>query len=180
MAVLKVLRGVRPGELLPVDEERVLLGRHPNCQVVFDNGAISRHHAQILESHGSYYIEDLRSRNGTYLNGEPLDRRTELKDGDQIRICDIQLLFMQRGPLDEMRRTAAKARRRARRPCTAKATVRNGPRPPAPASTRAKSGPSPTASRSLRSSRRRSSSGSTPGAQKPARPLYIPNSNFGL
>ncbi|MEW4530311.1 SpoIIE family protein phosphatase [Maioricimonas sp. JC845] len=104
MAVLKVLRGVRPGELLPVEEERVLLGRHPNCQVVFDNGAISRHHAQILESHGSYYIEDLRSRNGTFLNGEPLDGRTELKDGDQIRICDIQLLFMQRGPLDESTR----------------------------------------------------------------------------
>ncbi|QDU40978.1 Transcriptional regulatory protein EmbR [Maioricimonas rarisocia] len=90
--------------MLPVEEERVLLGRHPNCQIVFDNGAVSRHHAQVLESHGSYYIEDLRSRNGTYLNGEPLDGRTELSDGDQIRICDIQLLFMQRGPLDESTR----------------------------------------------------------------------------
>jgi serine phosphatase RsbU (regulator of sigma subunit) len=61
--------------------------------VVFDNPAISRHHAQILESHGSFYVEDLRSRNGTYLNGKLLDGRTSLESGDQIRISDVLLAF---------------------------------------------------------------------------------------
>ena len=77
--------------------ERTVLGRHPNCHVVFDNGAVSRHHAQILESHGSYYVEDLRSRNGTYLNGALLECRTELNEGDKIRICDISLYFAEQG-----------------------------------------------------------------------------------
>lgn len=74
-----------------------MLGRHPNCHIVFDNGAVSRHHAQILESHGSYYVEDLRSRNGTFLNGQALEGRTELHDSDQIRLCDITLVFSEHG-----------------------------------------------------------------------------------
>jgi len=89
VAVLRVIRGGEPGKLHELQGERTVLGRHPNCHVVFDNGAISRHHAQILESHGSYYIEDLRSRNGTYLNGDALEGRTELHDGDQVRLCDV-------------------------------------------------------------------------------------------
>jgi len=93
VAVLKVLRGGAPGAVFELNGERTVIGRHPNCHVVFDNGAISRHHAQILESHGSYYVEDLRSRNGTQLNGDTLEGRTELHDGDQIRLCDIVLLL---------------------------------------------------------------------------------------
>lgn len=73
------------------------MGRHPNCHVVLENGAISRHHAQILESHGSYFLEDLRSRNGTFLNGEQLEGRTELNDGDEIRLCDVVLTFEMHG-----------------------------------------------------------------------------------
>jgi serine phosphatase RsbU (regulator of sigma subunit) len=93
VAVLKVLRGGTPGAVYELEGERTVLGRHPNCHVVFDNGAISRHHAQILESHGSYYLEDLRSRNGTQLNGETLEKREELRDGDQVRLCDIVLML---------------------------------------------------------------------------------------
>ncbi len=93
MAVLSVVRGAKPGAIIPLDAERTLLGRHPNCHIVFDNAAISRHHAQILESHGSYYIEDLRSRNGTYLNGQLLDGRIQLAEGDQIRMSDVVLTF---------------------------------------------------------------------------------------
>lgn len=69
------------------------MGRHPDCDVVLDNAAVSRQHAQILESHGSYYLEDMRSRNGTYLNEELLEGRKELQDGDQIRICDVTYRF---------------------------------------------------------------------------------------
>ena len=67
------------------------MGRHPECELVLDNAAISRQHAQILESHGSYFLEDMRSRNGTYLNEEVIEGRQELKDGDLIRICDATI-----------------------------------------------------------------------------------------
>ena len=97
MTVLKVVKGSNAGAVFELHGERTLLGRHPNCHVVLDNGAVSRHHAQILESHGSYFLEDLRSRNGTYLNDEQLDVRTELSDGDEIRVCDIVMLFEMHG-----------------------------------------------------------------------------------
>ena len=93
MAILQVLKGAKPGTLFQVTGERTIIGRHPGCQIVLDNGAISRHHAQILESHGVYFMEDLRSRNGTYVNGIGIEKRTPLHDGDQIRICDVTAEF---------------------------------------------------------------------------------------
>src|SRR5690606_26874777 len=48
-----------------------------------------------LESHGIYYVEDLRSRNGTYHNGKLLDGRERLDEGDQVRLSDVLLTFHQ-------------------------------------------------------------------------------------
>lgn len=97
MTVLIVVKGPSPGAVFELHGERTVMGRHPNCHVVLENGAVSRHHAQILESHGSYFLEDLRSRNGTYLNDEAVDGRTELSDGDEVRVCDIVLRFEMHG-----------------------------------------------------------------------------------
>jgi serine phosphatase RsbU (regulator of sigma subunit) len=88
-----MMKGNAPPTTLALLTGRTVIGRHPTCHVVLDNGAVSRHHAQVLESHGNYFLEDLRSRNGTSLNGEPLTSRAELNDGDQIRICDVTLAF---------------------------------------------------------------------------------------
>ncbi|MBX3444988.1 MAG: SpoIIE family protein phosphatase [Planctomyces sp.] len=93
MAVLQVLKGDAPGTLHALRAGRTVIGRHPTCHVVLNNGAVSRHHAQVLESHGNYFLEDLRSRNGTFLNGEALSGRAELKEGDEVRICDLTLAF---------------------------------------------------------------------------------------
>lgn len=94
MAVLQLSSGGPVGTQYPVEGARVILGRHPTCQIILENGAISRRHAQILESHGTYYIEDLRSRNKTFVNGTETVGRQELQDGDQIRICDMVLTFL--------------------------------------------------------------------------------------
>ncbi|MEX1231222.1 MAG: SpoIIE family protein phosphatase [Planctomycetaceae bacterium] len=93
MAVLEVLEGSIPGQILELTEDRTVLGRHPNCQIVLDHEAVSRHHAQILDSHGTYYLEDLRSRNGTLLNGELIEGRRELEDRDEVKICDLLFRF---------------------------------------------------------------------------------------
>ncbi|WP_145457378.1 SpoIIE family protein phosphatase [Gimesia panareensis] len=94
MAILQILKGKVPEQIIELSGERVIMGRHPNCEIVLDNVAVSRYHAQILESHGFYYLEDLHSRNGTLLNGTVIEGRTELHENDTISICDIQMQFL--------------------------------------------------------------------------------------
>lgn len=100
MPFLRVEQGSAPGQILEVAGERVVIGRHPGCEIVLDNAAVSRHHAQISESHGAYYLEDLRSRNRTYLNGQPIEVSTELRDGDEIQVCDLSFRFYTELPED--------------------------------------------------------------------------------
>ena len=93
MAFLKVVKGAVPGQILELHGERTVLGRHPNCHVILDDASVSRHHAQVLETHGHFYLEDLRSRNYTYLNGTRIEGRTELRDRDEIKVCGILFRF---------------------------------------------------------------------------------------
>jgi serine phosphatase RsbU (regulator of sigma subunit) len=71
----------------------MVLGRHPTCHIVLDNASVSRNHAQITQSHGVYYLEDLSSRNGTLLNGEKIEGRTPLHDGDVLSVCELSFTF---------------------------------------------------------------------------------------
>jgi serine phosphatase RsbU (regulator of sigma subunit) len=101
MAFLKVISGSVPGQIIELTEDQTVLGRHPNSQIVLDNAAVSRHHAQILFSHGRYFLEDLRSRNGTFLNDEAVIERQELHERDRIDICEIILQFSSEHPDSE-------------------------------------------------------------------------------
>lgn len=94
MAFLKVIAGSAPGQIIELTETQTVVGRHPDSQIVLDNAAVSRHHAQILESHGRFYLEDLRSRNGTFVNNKQILQRSELKPSDRIDICEIVLEFL--------------------------------------------------------------------------------------
>jgi len=94
LANLQVLSGAAQGTQYQLTADRTILGRHPNCHIILQSGVVSRHHAQVLESHGTFYVEDLRSRNGTFVNERKIDGRTELTDGDTIRLCDIVLQFI--------------------------------------------------------------------------------------
>lgn len=71
----------------------MVLGRHPNCDIVLEVGAVSREHAQLIRSGDNYFLEDLKSRNGTFLNNEAVDGRRKLHEKDQIRICDLVFMF---------------------------------------------------------------------------------------
>jgi hypothetical protein len=72
---------------------RVLIGRWPDLTVVIDDRAVSRIHAWVGVSDGRYYIADAGSRTGTFVNGEPLQKRHILADGDQIRIGPAVLKY---------------------------------------------------------------------------------------
>ncbi len=77
-----------------LDCEHFVLGRAPNCQLIFDSDMISREHMRIdLEANGRYRIRDLGSRNRTYVNGEQITE-TLLTGGDIIRAGDRVLEFL--------------------------------------------------------------------------------------
>ncbi len=93
MAFLELKSGPRSGERIAVRAGRLVIGRHPACDLVIDTSAVSRQHAAITLEDGRATVEDLRSRNGTLLNGRPLAAPHRLSDGDQIQICDQLIGF---------------------------------------------------------------------------------------
>lgn len=98
MAVLLVLKGMTPGQQLTIPEPLAVLGRHPDCEIVLDAGAVSRQHAQILCEGGDFFLEDLKSRNGTFVNGAPIQGRQRLEENDRIKICDLLFTFHRAPP----------------------------------------------------------------------------------
>jgi sigma-B regulation protein RsbU (phosphoserine phosphatase) len=95
MASLLILKGANAGQRLPLQTDRVVLGRNPDCQVVISGTAVSRAHAHIVFENGQYFIEDLRSRNKTFVNNQEIaaETRVPLKDNDRIKICDFLCTF---------------------------------------------------------------------------------------
>jgi phosphoserine phosphatase RsbU/P len=93
MAVLELLTGERAGQRFNLGSEQTILGRHPDCTVVLDQGAVSRQHAAISLVNGDYYVEDLHSRNGTSVNNAPIHEVRKLVTGDRLKICDIEFTF---------------------------------------------------------------------------------------
>ena len=79
MASLKFLKGANQGETLTLDGEKFTLGRNADCQVVLNVPAVSREHALIRRIQGKFHIEDLKSRNGTFVNNQEVTARTLLK-----------------------------------------------------------------------------------------------------
>ncbi len=74
--------------------EELTLGRAGGCQVTIDDTYVSQLHARLFLREGQYYVEDLGSTNGTYLNGVPLSGPQPLHDGDRIRIGDSEFTFV--------------------------------------------------------------------------------------
>ena len=102
MASLLLLKGANQGQRLPLDKDRIVLGRDPTCDVVVAGTAVSRRHAIISRVADKYYIEDgdgngIKSRNGTRVNNEevPFPDRVQLKNNDAIKICDFVCSFQE-------------------------------------------------------------------------------------
>jgi len=68
------------------------LGRALDNDLVLEDASVSRHHASISASNGSFHLKDLGSQNGTYVRGERVSEAT-LADGDAIRLGDAQFTF---------------------------------------------------------------------------------------
>jgi serine phosphatase RsbU (regulator of sigma subunit)/pSer/pThr/pTyr-binding forkhead associated (FHA) protein len=109
MAALTFLKGANQGQSMSLEGDKIVLGRNADCQVVLNVPAVSREHAVIRRVQGKFFIEDLKSRNGTYVNNQEVSGPVQLKDNDRIKICDNLLCFVEAPPRkalpEDMRRT---------------------------------------------------------------------------
>jgi FHA domain len=71
------------------------VGRSPDNDVVVHDSYVSRRHCAVLVHAGSHAeVHDTASKNGTYVNGRKIAGPTRLNSGDEIRMCDRQLVFL--------------------------------------------------------------------------------------
>jgi pSer/pThr/pTyr-binding forkhead associated (FHA) protein len=98
VAMLMVREGISPRRQWALQGAVVIIGRGDDCHVLIDDRQASRHHARITQTEDGYVLEDLGSKNGTFLNGQPLTAPTVLKDGDEIGIAfAARLAFVDAG-----------------------------------------------------------------------------------
>ena len=93
-AALAVVRGggLDPGERFDLFGG-ASIGRSTDADIRIDDRYASGIHARIYSRGASYYVEDMNSTNGTFLNGSRFDGETELNDLDELRIGDTEFRF---------------------------------------------------------------------------------------
>ncbi|HET6328310.1 MAG TPA: FHA domain-containing protein, partial [Planctomycetaceae bacterium] len=74
-------------------DDVTVLGRAPECQIQLDSNMVSRRHAQVVREKGSFFVEDLGSGNGTFVNGKRIDERTLLRSSDRLKLGPLLLRF---------------------------------------------------------------------------------------
>jgi class 3 adenylate cyclase len=81
----------------PLSQGQVTLGRGPDNDVVLDGPGVSRHHARIECANSGCTIQDLESKNGTWINDQRIESVTPLHHGDIVRFGDLAFVFRTRG-----------------------------------------------------------------------------------
>jgi signal transduction histidine kinase len=98
--VLSVIQGPDKGRKFQLpDDMPQLIGRSSEALPI-DDTAVSRRHAELTPDDGVWYIRDLASQNGTYVNGVRISDRTRLRPGDQIRTGQTLFVFGMTSPTD--------------------------------------------------------------------------------
>jgi hypothetical protein len=81
------------GTMHPLLEEEATIGRTPANSIALRDGSVSAHHARVVRTPEGFLIEDVGSRNGTYINSEKVSEKRLLVDGDLVRLGKIILTF---------------------------------------------------------------------------------------
>ncbi len=81
-------------EYYPVYDDVTTIGRSNDSDIVLQDKYISKDHCRIVKDEGLYFLEDLESSNGTYLNGEEVLDAVELKNRDIILVGRVEFLFV--------------------------------------------------------------------------------------
>jgi predicted component of type VI protein secretion system len=91
---MAVLQGNGPSSLVTYElvQDRMTIGRKPENDIAIEwDKAVSRRHAELELVKGSWFVSDLDSANGTFVNGSKVDRKRALHAGDELRVGDTTL-----------------------------------------------------------------------------------------
>jgi DNA-binding winged helix-turn-helix (wHTH) protein len=78
---------------IALEEGETVLGRDPDATAFIDHTSVSRHHARISIADNRVTVEDLQSKNGTFLGGRKLDAPALLTDGDELKLGTVSMKF---------------------------------------------------------------------------------------
>ena len=84
------------GQDIPLFEGENILGRDPAAPIQIDHATVSRRHASITIRGDSVILEDLASKNGTFLDGERIAKPIDLEDGSTFVLGDVRIVFRKR------------------------------------------------------------------------------------
>ncbi|MGD8597738.1 MAG: FHA domain-containing protein [Anaerolineae bacterium] len=87
MAMLMEVEGPSPGKRFFLEQTELTIGRDESCDLVIPERQVSRQHARIRHEGGRHILEDLGSKNGTFVNGSEVVEPHPLQDGDEIQIA---------------------------------------------------------------------------------------------
>ena len=88
-----VLQGAKAGARYALDDDVVTVGRHPKSDIFLDDITVSRRHAEVRREGARYWVRDVGSLNGTYVNRARTDD-AELDDGDELQVGKFKLVFV--------------------------------------------------------------------------------------
>ena len=71
--------------------QAIAIGRDPLCDMILDNSSVSAQHARLTYRQGQWWLEDMRSTNGTYLNQEAVVEPVVITSGDELRCGQVIL-----------------------------------------------------------------------------------------
>ena len=86
MPYLDAVTGPAMGRRYPLENSQYVMGRHPDCDIVLESGSVSRQHARISKSGDSFLLEDMKSRNGSFVNGQLINEPTKLVEGVRDKV----------------------------------------------------------------------------------------------
>ncbi len=95
-ALLLVKRGPNAGSTFLLRDDVTACGRHTDSGIFLDDITVSRKHAEFIRRDGDWFVKDVGSLNGTYVNGESVEE-SKLASGDQVQIGRFKLAFFAAG-----------------------------------------------------------------------------------
>jgi hypothetical protein len=86
----------------------LVLGRDQTCDLILDEKTVSAEHARLSYHHGNWWVEDLHSRNGTFLNLDLLAAQAVLTSGDELQVGQVKLRIEICGNISDSTNTISK------------------------------------------------------------------------
>ncbi len=96
--------------------DETVIGRHPECHIQIESNMVSRRHARVVREGDKFFVEDMKSGNGTGLNGQRIESRVQLNHDDRIKLGPMLLRFVDSSAAPSPTNLAATATIAARGP----------------------------------------------------------------